>query len=679
MIESITSSKSLFLRLHFQSFKAALRTGGVLVAGLALLAVGIVAAPARGADSPHIIHANLIKQKIEGITHPKFVAAKDAASIQAHDRVIGLVVGKVAKAYPVRILRWHLVVNDVINGKPVAVTYCPLTGNAAVYERIAGGKVITLAPSDKLYESTTLFSDSATHSLWSQFNGKAITGPDKGKQLEMLASINTDWALWKVFHPATLALSMDTGFSRNYFIDPYEQYEGAGATEFPVSNTDKRLARNELVLGVDVDHHAEAFPLSRLFSAKMPVLTELGGRKISVVFDPGTATAGAADNQRHIPAYTGQWFGWVAFHPNSAIWGAEPPKPPPPLPIIFKDAGDLSHAREGNTATRLKNGKVLIAGGDNGRAPMIAAAELYDPAKHTFTVTGDMKRPRGGHVATLLADGRVLITGGMDDFKIVSAAEIYDPESGQFTVIDPMSTKREKHSATLLKNGQVLIAGGYPGEQSPTANAELYDPGKGKFIAGPKMMQERQNHTATLLADGRVLVTGGVGSKGAVSSAEIYDPKTGQFSSTGNMKSAREGHAATLLKNGQVLITGGKAGSIPAEKSAELYDPASGRFTAIDDMAMAREGHQATLLPNGEVLIVGGSGLNPQHRYLASVELYNPEKKHFTVLGEMLLPRFGPTLTVLGDGEVLVTGRFAAPGYFATSTAELYQPPSKPD
>ena len=647
-----------------------------LLAALAVMMADGVGISRAADSSPRVVQAALIKQKIEGIAHPKFVNAKDAVSIQPHDRVIGVVSGKVAKAYPLRILRWHLVVNDVIDGKPVAVTYCPLTGNTAVYDRDLGGKTITLYPSDKLYESTTLFSDDSTHSLWSQFNGKAISGPDKGKQLKALASINTDWALWKIFHPTTLAQSMETGFAVNYFIDPYEQYEGPGATQFPVSNTDQRLPRNELVLGVDLDHHAEAFPLSRLFNVKMPVVTELGGRKVSVVFDPSTATAGAADEKQHIPAYTGQWFGWAAFHPNSEIWGKAAPKPPPPLPIIFKDAGDLSHAREGNSATRLKNGKVLIAGGDNGRSPMIAEAELYDPAKHAFTVTGTMKNPRGGHVATLLADGRVLMTGGMDDLRVTSAAEIYDPASGNFTALEPMHLKREKHTATLLNNGQVLIAGGYPGAAFPTASTELYDPATGKFVQGPPMTVGRQNHTATLLPDGRVLLAGGMGNNGALSSAEIYDPKTGTFTQVGNMKAAREGHAATLLKNGQVLITGGSATSIPAEKSAELYDPATGRFTPINDMAVAREGHQAILLPTGDVLIVGGSGIDPQHRYLASVELYNPETRSFAVLGEMLLPRFGPTLTLLDDGQVLVTGRFAAPGYFATSTAELYQPPA---
>ncbi len=423
------------------------------------------AGPARAA-SPQIVHAVLIKDRIQAITNPKFVSVRDAVFMQPRDRVIGVVVNGVAKAYPLRILRWHQVVNDTIGGTPVAVTYCPLTDNAAVYSRRLRGRTITLHPSDELYESTSLFRDNLTHSLWSQFNGKAVAGPAKGQQLEALASINTNWMLWDNFHPKTVVMSSDTGFVHAYETDPYGIYEGPGAAQFPVSNEDKRLPRYELVLGVDVDHHAEAFPLRRLFAAKPPVSAELGGRKIMVVFDPATGTVGAADDQRHIPAYLGQWFGWAAFHPNSAIWGKELPKPPPPLPIIFKDAGDLSHAREGNSATLLKDGKVLIAGGDNGRAPMVAQAELYDPAKHAFVPTGSMKTPRGGHTATLLADGKVLMTGGMDDLHVIDAAEVYDPATGRFVAVAPMHRKREKHTATLLKNGQVLIAGAMPATPS---------------------------------------------------------------------------------------------------------------------------------------------------------------------------------------------------------------------
>src|SRR5579885_1295862 len=227
----------------------------IAVAALAILGT---AASSAGA-APQIIKAALIKQPVRAIEHPKFVTPKDAVEMQTKERVVGVLLGHDAKAYPMRILRWHQVINDTIGGKAVAVTYCPLTGNTAVYERYVRGKPVIMTPADKLYESTTTFSDSATHSLWLQFDGRAISGPAKGKRQRELASINTSWGLWLAFHPRTLAMSGDTGFAINYEEDPYGIYEGPGAMQFPVSHQDQRLPRGELVLGVDVDHHAEAF------------------------------------------------------------------------------------------------------------------------------------------------------------------------------------------------------------------------------------------------------------------------------------------------------------------------------------------------------------------------------------------------------------------------------------
>lgn len=658
--------------------KPARKLAFVIVTGLMLMAGAVVSYA--GTPPAQIISADLGKDKTVPLDHPKLIAANDAHFLHPNERLVGVVVDGVAKAYPLRILNWHQVVNDVTSGKPVAVTYCPLTGDAAVYERTIDGKAVTLSPVDKLYESDTLLRDSATHSLWAQATGKAITGPEKGKQLTALASITTVWALWKSFHPKTLVLSTDTGFARHYETDPYVKYE-LGEAKFPVSKEDQRLPRDEMVLGVDVNHQAEAFPFDRLAvqaPKKAPLNVRLGGRTITIVFDPATGTAGAADEKEHIPAYSGYWFGWAAFHPQSAIWGKPLPKPIGPLPIVFKDAGDLANAREGNSATLLKDGKVLIAGGDSGRSPMIATAELYDPVKHAFTGTGKMVYPRGGHDATRLADGKVLITGGMDERKVIAKAEVYDPATGQFKAVQPMNAAREKHTATLLKDGHVLIAGGFSGDSDPTSSTELYDPATGSFSSGPAMMSGRQNHTATILPDGRVLLTGGIGAKGqALASAEIYDPATGKFTPAGAMNAARQGQTATLLKNGQVLITGGASDGAAALTSAEIYDPATGKFTPVGEMNVGREGHRAVMLGDGDILIVGGLGIDPKHRYLASTELYDPATKKFTLLGEMLLPRFGPTLTLLDNGDVLVTGRFSAPNYFATATAELYQPSAK--
>jgi len=173
----------------------------------------------------------------------------------------------------------------------------------------------------------------------------------------------------------------------------------------------------------------------------------------------------------------------------------------------FTPTGEMREGRTMHTAVLLPNGKVLIAGGGDYRHPL-ATAELYDPQSGTFTLTGSMSVPRYKHGALLLPDRTVLVVGGSDgrDWQgRYASAEIYNPAKGTFSAVGNMNTARFKvtEAVALLKNGQVLIAGG--GEQ-----VEIYDPGTRTFrTATGRMDAARFYSTATLLADGRVLVTGG--------------------------------------------------------------------------------------------------------------------------------------------------------------------------
>src|SRR5215469_11379189 len=152
----------------------------------------------------------------------------------------------------------------------------------------------------------------------------------------------------------------------------------------------------------------------------------------------------------------------------------------------FVPTGRLNTGRSSHTATLLKNGKVLVAGGTDSSSAHLASAELYEPATETFTLTGSMNTTRSSHQATLLTNGKVLLAGG--DSSGGDTAELYDPTTGTFTSTGSMFTGRfALFTATLLNNGKVLIAGGQNVGGGQVASAELYDPTTGTFTSTGSM------------------------------------------------------------------------------------------------------------------------------------------------------------------------------------------------
>jgi hypothetical protein len=256
--------------------------------------------------------------------------------------------------------------------------------------------------------------------------------------------------------------------------------------------------------------------------------------------------------------------------------------------------------REFQTATRLADGRVLVAGGYTGASPsagtgitlasyrlvessasVLRTAELYDPATGTFSPTGSMSTIRDQHTATLLQDGRVLVIGGGGEgYASQKTADLYDPATGTFSRTGSMKTGRWLHTATLLDDGRVLVAGGRSPQDSVYKSAEIYDPATGAFRSVGSMHEARQQQTSTLLPDGRVFIAGGYWSDGqnwrVLSSTEMFDPATGKFSSIGSMGTPRQGHTATLLDDGRVLVAGGSdignSGGV-AVAPAVLYQP----------------------------------------------------------------------------------------------------------
>jgi hypothetical protein len=300
------------------------------------------------------------------------------------------------------------------------------------------------------------------------------------------------------------------------------------------------------------------------------------------------------------------------------------PTPAPPVPGSWSPTGSMGTARAVHTATRLADGRVLVAGGDRG-APFYdatATAELYNLSTGTWTPTGSMATARESHTATVLADGRVLVAGGNSGGSfatIFASAEIFNPATGLWSDTGSMTHVRSGHTATLLNDGRVLVAGGSDG--LPLASAEIYNPATGTWAATSSMAVARAGHTATRLNDGRVLVAGGwtgdpAGNIALLASAELYNPASGTWTPTGSMTTARYRHTMTLLSDGRVLVAGGGNSG----QSAEIYSVASGTWAPTGSLTTFRSLHTATLLSDGRVLAAGGLG----NSTLASAELFTP-------------------------------------------------------
>jgi hypothetical protein len=190
-----------------------------------------------------------------------------------------------------------------------------------------------------------------------------------------------------------------------------------------------------------------------------------------------------------------------------------------------------------HTATLLKSGEVLMAGGSNGCAPDSSDdppwdplfVELYEPSSGNFLSGGDMSTTRIDHVAIRRMDGKVLVLGGIPATQNLdqqppspSYAELYDLSAHAFLAMAGLTISHERYTATLLPSEMVLIAGGED-QLGPTTDVQLLDPDSGVLSTAGSLISARVGHTATLLQDGRVLVTGGTDAKGnALATAELY-------------------------------------------------------------------------------------------------------------------------------------------------------------
>ena len=259
---------------------------------------------------------------IPSIDNPKFLTADKADYLKDEDRVLGIYHQGEARAYPIRILDWHEIVNDKINDKAIAVTYCPLCGSGIVYNAEIEGKAYEFGVSGLLYNSDVLLFDRDTETLWSQILAKAVSGKLKDTELEIIQSSHTSWKTWKQKYPDSKVLSTETGFSRDYNRSPYGNYDNEVMTFFPVEFKSKQYHPKERVLGITFNGKQKVYPFAEISKNSDGKFTDdFEGETLTIEFDAENRDGLVKDSKgKIVPSMNTFWFAWYGFHPKGEIY-----------------------------------------------------------------------------------------------------------------------------------------------------------------------------------------------------------------------------------------------------------------------------------------------------------------------------------------------------------------------
>jgi hypothetical protein len=244
-----------------------------------------------------IAWGGVVKDGIPSLDNPAMIAAGDADYMRSDDLVFGVAINGDVRAYPLRIMGWHEMFNDVIGDVPVALAYCTLCGAGILYDTKVPGraKPLVFGSSGFLYRSNKLMFDRATHSLWNQFTGKPVVGKlaDSGIVLTQRPVVITSWENWRAANPGTTILSLDTGHRRNYDSGVvYQEYFASPDLMFPALADQGRQRQKDYVFGIQQFGAAKAWPLDAF--ARRPVINDaVGDVAVVVIGDADTRSARA--------------------------------------------------------------------------------------------------------------------------------------------------------------------------------------------------------------------------------------------------------------------------------------------------------------------------------------------------------------------------------------------------
>lgn len=261
------------------------------------------------------------KDGIPSLDGPNMIPASTASYLNDDDLVFGIEINGDIRAYPLRIMGWHEMFNDVIGGVPVAMAYCTLCGSGILFETAVQGRAAPLVfgSSGFLYRSNKLMFDRETHSLWNQFTGEPVVGPlvGSGIVLEQRAITIEPWGKWRARNPGTQVLSLQTGHQRDYGSGVvYNSYFASDDLMFPVLTDQNNLKQKEYVFGIRLFGGAKAWPLSA-FAGGQVINDALGGTELVLIGDAEGRNVRAYERQGQVFSQGGDAGELLA---NAEIW-----------------------------------------------------------------------------------------------------------------------------------------------------------------------------------------------------------------------------------------------------------------------------------------------------------------------------------------------------------------------
>ncbi len=311
---------------------------------------------------------------IPALTNPEILNSYESYYLNDEDLVVGVIRNGCARAFPLRILWYHEVINDTLGGEMITVTHCPLTGTSLVFDGTINNTEHTFGVSGLLYNNNLIMYDRLTgETLFPQmcYRGLQVENgrlKNNGEQLILLPSLETTWTDWLFLYPNTTVISNETGFERDYTTYPYGDYRtNNNLLLFPLTHEDSRLNRKDVVFGVNLNHITRVYPFKNM-GERAVINDEIGGEEIVILFSKlanlvvayhrrvgdqsltfqldryfittgllnlrdketgsiwntkGEAIEGPLAEKhlrlKPVPAYRAMWFAWAAFWPDTEI------------------------------------------------------------------------------------------------------------------------------------------------------------------------------------------------------------------------------------------------------------------------------------------------------------------------------------------------------------------------